>query len=522
MGAKCTKSAVNNNVRSTNADADARAMRVSKIEYLEKQESNGRAAVLHSELKCRYEYEICGRYRCPNKDYDTHKHVIKKVIDEFYDFVRESDQSDHVTLTIKTKLEIQDSSVNIENVYRCKTLVNIFNTTDLSSITYMAYSITETENLLPLIIPRSILIYAYRKKVRTFVRRDMIVMSYDRSIPNFYIYNYYHVAQEWQAQDEYYNDIYRTSKIHARYSICDKCKDFVINQQHCDKCHLSYDRNRFHCCECRMTYDTEFNGQHYTHCCTCKKIYPSRCTVSHCDACHLTYASYCNHCCECKVVYDVGEHCSTCHTLYNKNHCCECKIAYDGNHCCGCKATYINKHCNTCHASYDKNHCDTCHISYNNNHCNTCHISYDNNHCYGCKATYINKHCDTCHISYDKNHCCGCKATYINEHCNTCHISYDKHHCCGCNTNFNNYHCCICKTNYDKFNAGCNCIQDTADMNTCSLCYAENLIPSKHFRASCNKSLICTKCCINLQEHTLSPKCPFCRDTDPKTHILYE
>jgi len=137
----------------------------------------------------------------------------------------------------------------------------------------------------------------------------------------------------------------------------------------------------------------------------------------------------------------------------------------------------------------------------NNMICNKCHIFI----CDSC-----GRYCWELHM-HGISHCCVCRTVY----------NKGLNHCCACKISYpHKYHCCKCKRGYDKFNVGCTSCND-AVCTTCVICCKENLDPKMHFRTVCNKSLICSECCVAIQRSGL-PSCPFCKNTDIKAHILFD
>jgi hypothetical protein len=121
--------------------------------------------------------------------------------------------------------------------------------------------------------------------------------------------------------------------------------------------------------------------------------------------------------------------------------------------------------------------------------------------CKNCHEIYNKKHCNKCHLNYDDKHCCDCKQKYDKKHCDKCHKNYD------------NYHCCNCGQNYNIFSINCECVKNN---NECIICTNNCDKTVIYYRTICNKSVICKNCLIvsNLT------KCPCCRKSDVKNHII--
>jgi hypothetical protein len=97
--------------------------------------------------------------------------------------------------------------------------------------------------------------------------------------------------------------------------------------------------------------------------------------------------------------------------------------------------------------------------------------------------------------------------------CENCHEIYNKKHCNKCHLNYDNYHCCDCGQNYDVFNVNCKCVKNNID---CIICMDNYDGITNYYRTICNKSVICQNCLI-VSNFT---KCPCCRNSDIKNHII--
>jgi len=247
------------------------------------------------ELKQKYKYDVYGKFRCPTIKYDHHTHPIKRTLDIFYEFVHKSVQTDHVKLDIVSDRHIisahkktigaelhalwyERSNLNkLSNLYVCN-LINVFdkllpgmNNTQV----YVIYNMIDTTSLLPVIIPRCIevpgvdcsLLYTNRKGFNMLL---CIEIKYCVQVPNFYIYDHYHLINTG-----YWHGI-KTNLI------CEKCYSLISNldKAHCCDCQTEYMYKNKHCCACKMEYDPK----NQSHCCECKINGEGK----HCKSCHTT------------------------------------------------------------------------------------------------------------------------------------------------------------------------------------------------------------------------------------------
>ena len=275
------------------------------------------------ELKQKYKYDVYGKFRCPTMKHDHHTHEIKRTLDIFYEFVRESIQSNHVKIdtvnndnkiVFKYKkliseqlctLQYAQGNLNeLSNLY-ARNVTNIFdkllpNSTNMK--VSVIYNMIDAATLLPIIIPKCIAVTSHdHSSTYEYCRYDNMLcfeIKYNTQVPNLYIYDYYRSmdTKKW----------YGIPKL-----ICEKCYDLIS--------HL----NNRHCCNCKIEYMCRNN-----HCCTCKTEYNPN-TQLHCCQCVMIYGTNQSHCCTCKINVD-GRHCDVCHmSCQNKYHCCTCKTVYN-------------------------------------------------------------------------------------------------------------------------------------------------------------------------------------------------
>jgi hypothetical protein len=200
--------------------------------------------------------------------------------------------------------------------------------------------------------------YIYRKNC------EKNIFTYKAFISTNGINDYYLLYHDENCNEIIYSSLVGVCDILLnKIKHCKKCKSMWIYESenvfndNIYRCSNEKIENQKHCKQCCITYCPAYES----HCCICKKNITTK-SDNHCNKCHTTYNKDSNHCCKCKIIYN-----------NNSNHCGDCCLTWDKKnevHCDKCHKKYCSEkfnHCSKCCKIYDFTtsfHCSDCHAVY--------------------------------------------------------------------------------------------------------------------------------------------------------------